>query len=101
MALIKCPECGKENVSDTAESCPNCGFGIKKYFEGIAERQNNNIQKESGGMSVGAMVLLVIGILFLILGLGTAATGDTFGYVFMAVGVVFAAIGFGVNKASK
>lgn len=25
MALIKCPECGKE-VSDKAGSCPNCGF---------------------------------------------------------------------------
>lgn len=24
MALIKCPECGKE-FSDRAESCPNCG----------------------------------------------------------------------------
>lgn len=32
MSLIKCPECGKENVSDSAESCPNCGFGIKAYF---------------------------------------------------------------------
>lgn len=28
MALIKCPECGKE-ISDTAKSCPNCGFQIK------------------------------------------------------------------------
>lgn len=25
MALIKCPECGKE-ISDTAKSCPNCGY---------------------------------------------------------------------------
>ena len=27
MALIKCPECGKE-VSDHAASCPNCGYPI-------------------------------------------------------------------------
>lgn len=33
MSLIKCPECGKENVSDSAEACPRCGFGIKKYYE--------------------------------------------------------------------
>lgn len=26
MALIKCPECGRENVSDTANACPGCGF---------------------------------------------------------------------------
>lgn len=32
MALVKCPECGKK-VSDTAVSCPNCGYGIKEHFE--------------------------------------------------------------------
>ena len=51
MALITCPECGKE-VSDKATACPNCGYpintvgnnrefdcGIKKdflFFEGMA-----------------------------------------------------------------
>lgn len=29
MALIKCPECGKE-ISDTTKKCPNCGFAMKK-----------------------------------------------------------------------
>ena len=28
MALIKCPECGKD-VSDRAESCPNCGCPVE------------------------------------------------------------------------
>lgn len=32
MALTKCPECGKESISDSAESCPNCGYGIKSHF---------------------------------------------------------------------
>lgn len=32
MALVTCPECGRENVSDSAESCPNCGFNIRKFF---------------------------------------------------------------------
>lgn len=27
MALIKCPECGKE-VSDAAQQCPNCAFPL-------------------------------------------------------------------------
>ena len=44
MALIKCPECGRENVSDTAESCPNCGYGIKDYFEKKKKQQ----QKQFG-----------------------------------------------------
>ena len=29
MALIKCPECGKE-VSDKADSCPECGYPISR-----------------------------------------------------------------------
>lgn len=33
MALINCPECNRSNVSDLAEVCPSCGFGIKKHFE--------------------------------------------------------------------
>lgn len=39
MALINCPECGRENVSDSAESCPNCGYGIKAHFEKIKENE--------------------------------------------------------------
>ena len=35
MALIVCPECGKQ-VSDQAETCPNCGYPIPKY---IAEQK--------------------------------------------------------------
>ncbi len=29
MALIKCPECGKD-VSTSAETCPHCGYSLKK-----------------------------------------------------------------------
>ena len=29
MALIKCPECGKD-VSTSAEACPHCGYPINK-----------------------------------------------------------------------
>lgn len=32
MALIKCSECGKE-ISDMAQSCPNCGAPVKKEAE--------------------------------------------------------------------
>lgn len=37
MALIKCPECGREKVSDSAESCPDCGYGIKEHFKKLKE----------------------------------------------------------------
>lgn len=42
MALIKCPECDRENVSDSAESCPNCGYGIKVHFEKNKNRGRKN-----------------------------------------------------------
>lgn len=29
MAMIKCPECGKE-VSNQANNCPNCGYVLNK-----------------------------------------------------------------------
>ena len=39
MALIKCPECGKE-VSDKAEVCMNCGYSIKQFM--IEKEFNDN-----------------------------------------------------------
>lgn len=42
MSLINCPECGKENVSDSAESCPNCGYNIKAHVT----RENIRINEE-------------------------------------------------------
>ena len=35
MALIKCPECGKQ-YSDKAKACPNCGYQPKKSSAPIA-----------------------------------------------------------------
>jgi len=34
MALIRCPECGRE-VSDRAEACPNCGYPLRPSISGI------------------------------------------------------------------
>ena len=38
MALITCPECGKDNVSSAAHSCPNCGFPLKEHFSSLEEK---------------------------------------------------------------
>lgn len=40
MALVKCPECGRENVSNTASMCPGCGYDLKSHFS--IELQENS-----------------------------------------------------------
>lgn len=46
MALIKCPECGKE-ISDKAQSCINCGCPICKQSNSLGAGNSENI--EDGG----------------------------------------------------
>ena len=51
MALIKCPECGKE-ISDRAEVCIHCGLPFKKmgediyWFDQNAEEDERAIQRK-------------------------------------------------------
>ena len=45
MALIRCPECGKERVSDTASNCPECGFNIMEYFQRKKDKENIDDKK--------------------------------------------------------
>lgn len=49
MALIKCPECGKE-ISNKAESCPNCGYKLTK--------QNNNVENINN-VRAGTMLCII------------------------------------------
>lgn len=50
MALVKCPECGRKEVSDSAVSCPHCGYNIKLHFEKLKTEQllllNEDANKE-------------------------------------------------------
>lgn len=47
MALIRCPECGREKVSDTAEMCPECGYGIRAHIERVKiENERKRMEEE-------------------------------------------------------
>lgn len=45
MALIDCPECNRK-VSDSAEICPNCGFGIRLHVKKLDEIQKEAERKQ-------------------------------------------------------
>lgn len=42
MALINCPECGKQNISDTALACPHCGFAVREHTESKQREQQKD-----------------------------------------------------------
>lgn len=48
MALINCPECGKE-ISDKAESCPNCGYPIAEEVVLKENSDENTMEEETEG----------------------------------------------------
>lgn len=56
MALITCPECGKE-ISDTAKACPNCGFLLE-------QNQKLKIRRTPLSKRKSQIILGVVSILF-------------------------------------
>lgn len=44
MSLIRCPECGRQGVSDSAEACPSCGYNIRRYVEQRNQQQNEDVE---------------------------------------------------------
>lgn len=78
MALIKCPDCGKE-FSDQATACPNCGRPNQPVASIPKEPQNNtavplnqryrdseSTPKKNSGLSIAALVLSIMGCTFVL-----------------------------------
>lgn len=59
MALFKCPEC-KELVSDTASSCPKCGYIYPYNIGEIRDDQKRKEEKSNRGCTITAVVFTVI-----------------------------------------
>ena len=66
MALIKCPECGKE-VSDTCETCIHCGYRLKNVAKIEPQADDFVIGKRSGvnNDQTTAIVLIIVGVVLL------------------------------------
>ena len=66
MALIKCPECGKE-ISDKAEICVNCGIkisDIENLHEVSQKKEQEIIQQQSN--KTKSTIGIVIGIIVVV-----------------------------------
>lgn len=79
MALIKCPECGKE-ISDAAKSCPNCGYPLKneageskiqvqqdillqkQQAQQQRQGQKQKVNKNKGCLTAAIMAIIIFGI---------------------------------------
>jgi len=68
MAIINCPECNS-NVSDKAESCPNCAFPINRISKTNNPPENKEgcfLQTLNVGCMIGFIIIAFIIILFVI-----------------------------------
>ena len=104
MALIKCPDCGKE-ISSHAESCPHCGYPLKKKeSHAVNPIITEEYKRRTTGIFAGAGVGFFAGVVYILLGflynldLYEEYTGPVWwciiaGIAFIAVGIVMIFIG--------
>lgn len=109
MALIKCPECGKE-ISDKAQDCIHCGYKLNKNFcpechnavgdsDSICHSCGYNLRQKNINNSVNkkyntyALVGLILGLCSII-----AWIIPLFGYPCTIIGIIFSACGVGSEK---
>lgn len=65
MALITCPEC-KKQISDSASSCPNCGYQLTVEKIGAIKKAEQQTQK---GCAIGCLSIFAIFFVLFLIGL--------------------------------
>lgn len=63
MALITCPECGKQ-ISDAAKACPGCGYPINKSSSQKSIQSNDQNKTK---IIIGVVVAVTVAIVIIIL----------------------------------
>mgnify|MGYP004671580179 FL=1 len=64
MALIKCPECNNQ-ISDQADSCPKCGYELKKKAKEAENKEESKSFIKKGNLKYLIIVLVIAGGAFL------------------------------------
>ena len=93
MALIKCPECGKE-ISDAAIVCPQCGFPIAQASDQKPAPTAQLVRKTELGQvtkdTAGGALCIVIGIACIAAGIFLVWLPMIAGFLFLSAVVLFA-----------
>ena len=63
MALIKCPECGKQ-ISDMAKSCPHCGYA-KNINQNTNKKPKTNNLKSKFNVKYLIVIVLVLAAIYI------------------------------------
>ena len=62
MALIKCKECGHE-VSDSTETCPNCGADIQQQiYDSLSNEEKEAIEADRNSIMKWVDLVILIGL---------------------------------------
>lgn len=67
MAIIKCPDCGKD-ISDRAEACPNCGCPVEKKEAEEVLISSPKKKKGKGWIFAVIIILIITAIAFFLVG---------------------------------
>ena len=100
MALINCPECGNQ-VSDKAQSCPNCGVVIAGEKEskgsGTALTTVQDTSKKLKLQSLIAALCIIVGVIVAI-SAASASTNSSGGSTFASIIIIAGFIWFVITR---
>lgn len=105
MALVKCPECGKK-ISDTAPSCPHCGYEInvvghgKELGKGIKENMKglNTFASPKRRKTCILLILVLMALFIIFFAIGISTDNDTIASIGIVFGLCMGIYQFYVGK---
>ena len=94
MSLIKCPDCGKE-ISSHAESCPHCGYPLKKKkdYNVVDPIVTGEFESKTIGAFISSGILTIAGIIVIIMGCVSKGAVTKNAGMIIGLGVFFILMG--------
>lgn len=125
MAMMKCPKCGRDGISNSATMCFGCGYNLKDHFDQLrkqeqaekerAQRIRDTLQKDvqstskgnaespssAASSTVGTAIKMVSIIALVLCVIGSIIViGESFaiGLAMLIVSVLFGLISYGIGE---